>query len=463
MPSDYEKRVPRAKRETRDVKAEALYEPPASMADKAYEEDRAYEFLSDLQGNILEPHARHHASHIFLSFGLRRQTSVSVRSWIRGLALRRITTAWQEAALGRHGAFCSLLLSGDGYRWLGEEMPESIAFQTGMKGRGPELSDPPVTGWEPGYQKVIHALLILANHDPLSLAKDCMREKAAAYRAGISVCAEEPGYRLLRDGHDIEHFGYRDGISQPKSEPGHQETALPSIAFADAVLVREPHSPNRFGSFVVFRKLEQNVALWEQNIIRLSKEFGIDPELAGAFAIGRFKDGTPVTTHERMQHAARSPENNFSYSTDIAGSRCPLHAHIRKTNPRFDRIVPSTGEPFPRIARRGITYGLRPDLHPAGRMFPAPSTGVGLLFICYQNNIERQFEYIQKAANSSDLPLPCSGPDPLIAQGDLEAVVNEWPVRHNDSERVYFSFERTVTLKGGEYLYAPSLTFLGNL
>lgn len=442
----------------------ARAETSGSAGEGPHEEDAHRALLADLQGNIIKAHARHYALHLFLSFDSGLHKPLDVRAWIRHLAARRVRTAWQEETLGRHGAFCSFLLSSKGYRWLGAAAPEDPSFQLGMKERGAEIGDSPVKQWEPGYRETAHALLVLADHDPVSLAADGVREKTAAHAAGLSVVVEEPGYRLLFDGYDVEHFGYRDGISQPVSTPPSDKTNpgdSPHIDYS-VVLTREPGLMNHYGSFLVFRKLEQNVALWERNIIRLAAEMDADPALVGAFAVGRFKDGTPVVSHDRMR-APREPENDFRYTDDPDGNRCPLHAHIRKTNPRGEETLQGSEESYPRIARCGMSYGVRPDLHPAGGMFSSPEKGVGLLFMCYQSSIEGQFEHIQRDANSSDHPRHGSGPDPLIAQGEAPYVSNNWQARHGSGERFPFVFERAVTLKGGEYFFAPSLTFLNNL
>ena len=53
--------------------------------------------------------------------------------------------------------------------------------------------------------------------------------------------------------------------------------------------------------------------------------------------------------------------NDFNYRSDKDGMQCPLHAHIRKVNPRGDRVLRKGGtmqeERAKQIARRGMTYG----------------------------------------------------------------------------------------------------------
>jgi len=49
-----------------------------------------------------------------------------------------------------------------------------------------------------------------------------------------------------------------------------------------------------FGSFLVFRKLEQDVDRFDQLVAGLALKLGVDEARAGALVIGRFKDGTPI-------------------------------------------------------------------------------------------------------------------------------------------------------------------------
>jgi deferrochelatase/peroxidase EfeB len=173
--------------------------------------------------------------------------------------------------------------------------------------------------------------------------------------------------------------------------------------------------------------------------------------------MGRFEDGTPVVT----QPTAGRPTNNFTYDEDPAGEKCPLQAHTRKVNPRQKGT--------PHIVRRGITYGERwkePKYNPS--LEELPSEGVGLLFMCYQRNIEKQFEYLQLAwANNPHFPLKqAPGIDPVIGQpGGSGTGQQKWPARWNDASEKHkpFDFHGCVTLKGGEYFFAPSIYFLEHI
>lgn len=421
-------------------------------------DDYDIDFLSGIQGNIVQPHKRSHAIHLFISFGDDPEKHLTLCSWLKELAFDMITSAWTEIEMERTGPFCSVLLSRFGYQILGKELPSDEAFRVGMKSRGVLLNDPDSSSWDSVFHlNNIHGLIILAGDDPVVLAGQSVLLKEKLFSSGGSVAAEEFGSKLMRSDLEIEHFGFADGISQPKSKQLHFKHSINQARIIDPeiLLSEDPYHPNHFGSYMVFRKLEQNVFAWEENVKRLAIETQTDPFLAGAFVIGRFKDGTAVTEHAEMQTPG-FPGNDFSYQADMDGNRCPFHSHMRKMNIRKEGVQHSALK----IARCGMTYGLRPDLHPQGRMFALPSSGVGLLFMCYQKNIEQGFESLQRAANDPDFPFFNSGQDPVISQGESKSVENNWPSAYDDTGRVNFAFDRTVTLKGGEYFFAPSISFL---
>ena len=133
---------------------------------------------------------------------------------------------------------------------------------------------------------------------------------------------------------------------------------------------------------------------------------------------------------------------------------------MRKVNQREQR------EPRrPRIVRRGVTYGKRekePKDNP--RLEELPSSGVGLLFLCYQKNIAKQFQVLQDQwANNPGFPKQGVGIDPIIGQlKQGKTGQQKWPVQWGDPHATpqSFEFRGFVTLKGGEYFFAPSIYFL---
>ena len=125
------------------------------------------------------------------------------------------------------------------------------------------------------------------------------------------------------------------------------------------VLADDPFSADAdaYGSYLVYRKLEQDYDAFSARVKALAADVPISEELAGAYVVGRFKDGTPISARDTPSPGLET-DNHFVHSTDKKGLKCPMHAHIRKANPRG--TTPKTkpaDESARRITRRGIPYG----------------------------------------------------------------------------------------------------------
>jgi len=336
---------------------------------------------------------------------------------------------------------------------------------------------------------VLHWIRNQASHGAIIIGV-CAGAKVVASTARVArvlhvqdgnVLRRRAPRKPLNDGDPVEHFGYRDGISQPlftKKDVQRQKhkrgarARWNASAPLDLVLVPDPlvEGPDAFGSYLVYRKLGQNLRLFNQRVLALANKLNIDPDLAGAYVVGRFKDGTPVVKWNDNGHRA---ENDFDFDhDDAAGSKCPMHAHIRKANPRG--TTPRTSlasEKSRRIARRGIPYGAPiskavADYPPSD---PNPDLPRGLLFLCFQANIEKQFEFIQHTwIDNVIFPRGLllqrnTGDDPLIGQDPNQP--QDWPItwgEAGDGTEV-FNFDAAVKLGGGEYFFAPSIPFLKSL
>ena len=165
------------------------------------------------------------------------------------------------------------------------------------------------------------------------------------------------------------------------------------------MLTEDPFIPQAFGSYSVFRKLEQDVKGFKQAEAKLATELGLQGEFwerAGAMLVGRFEDGTPVQLDDEEGLINNAVLNNFDYETDKASKR-PFHAHIRKVNPRSGLLNGGMAAAKEHImARRGITYGTRDDNPNDGQVYNKPEGGVGLLFMSYQASIKSN-ELIEKS------------------------------------------------------------------
>jgi Dyp-type peroxidase family len=494
--------------------------------------------LDDLQGNILKSHGRDHSKHLLITFKTDTpQARKASRDWLASLVQRRYVTS----ALAQYGeatsyrevlktvaangavtaadrmamvlsvspAFVGAMISAEGYRALrlgAAATPDDPAFLAGAKSQAALLDDPPVTAWEPAFQRTLHALVIVADDDPAqrigplvelltselaALGAEVAVETGTAMRFGPNGGPPEPTSPVH------EHFGFADGVSQPlfyardieraRTRHGGVDVYDPSAPLNQVLLKDPAGGDDGYGSYFVYRKLEQDVAGFRDDEEALGLEIAkhADPKagqaapedvaLAGAYMVGRFKDGTPVV--DQQQDGLASLPNNFAYDADVDGVRCPVQAHIRKTNPRGDKqrqfAVPLTQERTQRIARRAISFG-------PVTLSPGPTDKVGLLFLCAQSSIPDQFEFIQKAwANFEDFLRPDCGLDPVIGQlpaGEPrdKAVAQPWPKQyasHNQLDLsqtppkptdVFFPKRvgQWVTMRGGEYFFVPSLSAL---
>lgn len=493
--------------------------------------------LGDLQGNVLKSHGRDHSSHLFVTFkSAKPEERKLAREWLaRMVTSGRVTSAlqqWREAQSYRdardtilgNGAmskkdvaalikaasktFVGVLVSADGYRALKLDdgrIPDDPSFLAGAKARVDVLNDPPVTKWEKTFQGTLHALVIVADDaaDRLDKAVKALKDELAGL---VSALGEETGtaMRLNAEGKPDpfapvrEHFGFADGVSQPlfyardiekeRTRHGGIDEYDPSAPL-DQVLLKDPGGDEStgYGSYFVYRKLEQDVAGFRGDEQVLAKQIAHyahaktpkptddDVALAGAYLVGRFQDGTPVVDRE-VDGIGNLP-NNFGYDADPDGVRCPFQAHIRKMNPRGDKQrqfgQPLTQERAQRIVRRGISFG-------EVSLTPNPKKPVGLLFLCAQSSIPDQFEFIQNQwANNKVFLREGSGLDPVIGtqkygEPRSKLPAGEWPrlygsrndldftknppevVGHTFTERV----GEWVTMKGGEYFFVPSLSAL---
>jgi Dyp-type peroxidase family len=456
-------------------------------------------FLEDIQGNIIKGHGRDFTRHLLLKM---TGDPAAVKRWIAGFAAEHVTSAQEQrrqrdawrARGGPGERFAMFLLSPGGYQYLDEQPPSPDGdFTVGMKRQQPGQpaqpaipSDPPVEQWERPYQGQIDAMVLLAD-DKLERLKETERvvtgqlsgifEKLTTER-GRAIKKTFPGETVEKT---IEHFGFQDGISQPimiKQDLDEEirtrgKSHWNPEARLSLALVREPGSePDstrrpRLGSFMVFRKLEQDVTAFQEAIARLSSSSGVSPEQVGAMAVGRFENGEPVLPGVTVKVEGADP-NNFQYDQDAQGAKCPFHAHIRKTNPRGD--VPRQGlgtedfERAMRIVRRGITYDEHLDPE-TGAELEVPSAGVGLLFMCFQANL-RQFLIQQDGSDSNRFVKPGTGFDAVIGQfhgadDAPEAPIEQtWPT---STGTVKFKMVNFVGMRGGEYFFAPSMRFLHGL
>jgi len=462
------------------------------------------ELLRDLQGNILKGHGREMVRLVPVTF---TGEAAKARSWVRAFGRGWVTGASlqdQQAAGWRNekvdSLFANLFLTCPGYRYIGVEdpqIPTDLRFRAGMIESRERLNDPPGDAWDPPYDPVarpIHAMALLAASTPAVLEKGVKQvtDSLAFIHADFRV---QPGQALsarnanhgVADGGYVEHLNYLDGRSQPVflRQDFDRETAdggtdkYNPFAPLRLVLVKEPQTsadrPTGYGSYLVYRKLEQNVRGFKERERKpddvkspsLADQLGLGGDArkrAGAMALGRFENGTPAALSATDSVEGQWPPgsltsapNNFNYDNDPKGTKCPVFAHIRKVNPR----TPESRQH--RIVRRGITYDdigrAAPPSDEAQPYAQMPTGGVGLLFMCFQSSIGDQFEHLQGSANDAS-----AGMDPLVGQaGNGGSLICRWPKKWGAEDFLAEPFGGFVCLKGGEYFFAPSKSFFQGL
>lgn len=466
------------------------------------------DLFEGIQGNILKAHGRHHTANVFIKCDEGKQPDA--KAWLKRLAegeeaiihsayvqLRNNALFKESAGKVDTGLFAAIHISAVGYDYLfGKDARLGFAdpsFQKGMKhtdrDAGPDdlkLNDPDSARWEPDLRHDFQFMLLLGHAKPEALAEAVERVLRETESFAHVTTIEHGAALFNQEGAGIEHFGYVDGISQPlffedewetyKANNGisnDDDVRFDPRAEKELVLVPDPfapNDPNALGSYFVFRKLEQDVNGFKNAEEDLAHRLGLTgaaEERAGALLVGRFEDGTPVELSDKEGLINSALLNNFDYSFADA-SRCPFHAHIRKTNPRSG-MPPGTGgvqEAKSHVmARRGITFGAR-----SKDLSDRPTAGVGLLFMSYQASIVGQFEFVQKLwANNpafphinAQTPNGLDGLDPIIGQGEPRvagAYPTEW---ENPLTQTRADFGQFVHLKGGDYFFAPSMSFLKN-
>jgi Dyp-type peroxidase family len=486
--------------------------------------------LSDVQGNILKGFNKPNVRLIFFKFG----NKYAAMEWLSNIAEKIPSTkkliesskklreereqdpfyrpqeTWLHGSLSKSGIEklelpippSSRVYEGRGKGAKINPVDESLKdpfdprkyfdpFYVGMKSKAAVLGDTEESApenWDKPFtldkdkegkdvSTVIDALLIAASDQEDDLGIYTSQLIADATLKGIICVGMEIGNALVNEqGKQVEHFGFRDGVSQPLVKGVDKEYRKSYVDYFDPEdfvlfgLTGALAWANN-GSFLVFRKLEQHVSQFWKDMREAHDNDRVKmvPEQLAAKLVGRWKSGAPLAANPDYDPVAPeySDKNDFQYVKnkemrsldDATGKNTPIIAHTRWVNPRDSSRGGSSGgskeerrhlraanieeNAQHRILRRGIPYG------PSWAKDPEKSRG--LLFICYQRDLEKQFEYIQNKLVINQHIRQAAGPttDTIDFQ------------QANDYSKL--GLERWITTKGGGYFFSPSISFLERL
>jgi deferrochelatase/peroxidase EfeB len=325
----------------------------------------------EIQGNILAGFRKDHQQLLLLAFG----EAEAARAWLSQL-IPRIARTDQVAtfnelfsAARRQGGgdpedlkavWVNVSLTASGFRHLATVDPfpsaSTDAFIAGAAASADRLGDSgpsAPSAWAFGRtDQTIHAVLTVQADRPTDLEVELARQYATLARFGVAVAFEQAGDTLPghRAGH--EHFGFKDGISQPGvrgfDPPDGQDDQVLDHPGTDLI------NPGEFvlgyggqgedrsfpgwmtdGSFHVIRRLAQDVPGWwaqiERDVATFTGVESIEPDLLAAKAVGRWRSGTPLAkAPDRDLRSGRDPkeDNDFEFDDDADGTTTVVLAHL---------------------------------------------------------------------------------------------------------------------------------------
>jgi Dyp-type peroxidase family len=452
----------------------------------------AFLFFQILNAALFKRAIRHYCLH-------RITNTEQVRQ--RALVIRR----HQQLGRERREGFYGLNLGFTRYgltRLLGAGRPQiDPAFERGADDEATieRLHDPPLSDWLTDFvADRIDGVFLITGPDERVLRVHSA-ELLRLLGVSVKVVYSEIGNTRPGAQRGFEHFGYRDGISQPgirgltRRSTSNPDQGLPGQdliwpgEFVFGYPGQDPSDPVRQGSpphmaapwlrngsYMVFRRIEQKVPEFRKFVADRAASLGMEPELLGARLFGRWKSGAPLELAPLYDNAALGSNamrnNDFDYGDDPYQRRCPYAAHIRKAYPRDDAPGGEAKAQRHRILRAGITFG--PEVA-SGETTTSHSRG--LMFVCYQTSIERQFEYIQRShANDpgfvSGKVRPGSGApvtpgfDPIIGQaadGEAREMDEPYPNYPAGNRRTALEMPRQfVVLTAAAYFFMPSISAL---
>ncbi|MEZ5598938.1 MAG: Dyp-type peroxidase [Pseudomonadales bacterium] len=429
----------------------------------------------DVQGGILRSYEANYGCLMLFS----QESPQAARQFLRDFRAQ-VTTGAHESD---DGIYRNLAFTFQGLQRLGadddllaampKEFREGMSARAGLigdiRGNHPDQWRLPPRNWPGGkaqrgsisLDSVDLLVTVRLRVSPRLLQRELTQVPEALAEVERIASLAARGYRLLsvqamhkRPG-GKEHFGFKDGISQPAAVRMPKDPWEPDdVALGELFLgYANDHGDTggavpgllKNGTFMVVRKLQQDVGAFRERVGAVAAALGWREELVYAKLMGRWRSG-----HSLTRPRVSSTSNNFSYAGDPVGEICPLQSHVRRANPR--RVAPT-----PRIVRRGMSYG--PDFD------TDPEADRGLMFVAYNASLAEQFEVIQRwvaGGNSND---QFSGQDDPVLGVPQEGVSRDLliPTPRGGFATLELGDKPFVTLEWGIYAFVPALRTLDAL
>ncbi len=455
----------------------------------------------DIQGTILQGYRVGHARH----FVLQVVDGAGAQAFLGSLVdpasgMPQITTAARWTV--KPTSFLNVGITAAGLAALGQPtagFPSSFTLGATSPQTAKlvgDVGDSAPSNWVDGLSDGanVHLILSLWVHLDLGVLEQVSATLRSAFAGSLTELAAQDATALPDN---KVHFGYTDNISQPTVDgappPKHPRADDQPVAPTGEFLLGYPNqnestysvTPTELStnsSFGVFRLLEQDVAGFDAWLADAAPGVGIDAETLAAKVCGRWRNGVPLvlSPDTPTPDPPIKPEqiNDYTYVPgDTYGYACPVGSHMRRINPRNEKVVGGEGEgSLHRIIRRAMPYG--PPYDPDQPLEAAR----GLVGWFINADISNQFEFLMgQWVNASTFvaspdkrpPPPPPYPNPVnnISGQDVLIGVNDpstssFTLSTGPSGSTGFSNQKLtgfgpfVTTRGGAYCYLPSISAL---